>query len=93
MVWNDTNRFSRQGGKRWGIALGVLNQLEPSWINEGDNDAEAITIDIWVGGFPIRLVCGYGPQEGDKVERKEMYWKYLNTEVQNAKDNGAKVIV
>ena len=90
MLRTDTAEKGERGG---GIAIGVLNQLEPSWINEGDNDAEAITIEIWVGGFPIRLICGYGPQEGDKVERKEKFWKYLTSEVQKAKDNGAKVII
>ena len=52
------------------MAIGVLNELEPSLINEGDNDAEALNIEIWVSGFPKRLICGYGPQEGDKNERK-----------------------
>ena len=76
-----------------GLAIGVLNDLKPSWISEGDNDAEAITIEVWIGGFPIRLICGYGPQEGDKVERKEKFWEYLSIEVQKAKDDGAKVII
>ena len=82
-----------KGAKGGGIAIGVLNKLQPSWINEGDNDAEALTIEIWVEGFPIRLICGYGPQEGDQVKRKEKFWKYLDTEIKKAKDNGAKVII
>ena len=82
-----------KGVKGGGIAIGVQNKLEPSWINKGDNDAEALTVEIWVGGFQIRLICGYGPQEGDKVEQKEKFWKYLNREVQEAKNNGAKVII
>ena len=46
-----------------GLALGILNSLDPSFISEGDDDAEALTVEIWVGSFPIRLICGYGPQE------------------------------
>ena len=55
-----------KGQSGGGLALGVLNVLEPSWVSEGDDDAEAITVKIWVEGFPIRLVCAYGPQESDK---------------------------
>ena len=51
------------------IAIGVLNCLEPSWISEGDDDVEALNIEVWLEAFPIRLVCGYGPQEGDRKER------------------------
>ena len=72
---------AEKGAKGGGLAIGVLNELEPSLINEGDNDAEALTIKIWVSGFPIRVICGYGRQEGDKNERKEKFWEYINNEV------------
>ena len=49
---------------------GVINHLDPSWISEGDDEAEALTVEIWVNGFPIRLICGYGPQENDEKKRK-----------------------
>ena len=84
---------AEKGARGGGLAIGVLNDLEPSWINEGDNEAEALTIEIWIGGFPIRLICGYGPQEGDKIERKLKFWEYMNSEVQKAKINGAKVFI
>ena len=67
--------------------------LEPSWISEGDDDAEAITVEIWVEGFPIRLVCGYGPQENDTTERKDKFWKYLNKEVESATKDGAAFVL
>ena len=49
-----------KGVKGGGLALGVLNSLYPSYISEGDDHAEALTVEIWAGGFPIRLICGYG---------------------------------
>ena len=82
-----------KGAKGGGLAIGVLNTLEPSWISEGDNDAKALTIEIWLGDVPIRLICGYGPQEGDKVERKYKFWEYLDSEVNKAKNDGAKVVI
>ena len=84
---------AEKGAGGGGIAIGVLNDLEPSWINEGDDEAEALTIEVWIGGFPIRLICGYGPQEGDKIERKLKFWEYMNSEVLKAKNNGAKVVI
>ena len=62
-TWYELHRTEKaeKGSKGGGIALGVLNILEPSWISEGDNDKEAITVEIWLEDFPIRLVCGYGP--------------------------------
>ena len=77
-TWYELHRTSKasKGEKGGGIAIGVLNVLQPSWVSEGDDDAEAITVEIWVEGFPVRLICGYGPQEYDKIERKDKFWSF-----------------
>ena len=31
-----------------------LNDLDPSWISEGDDNAEALTVEVWIEEFPIR---------------------------------------
>ena len=56
-TWYKLHRTSaaEKGEKGGGIALGVVNSLQPSWINEGDDDCETTTVEIWVEGFPIRL--------------------------------------
>ena len=94
-TWYELHRTGNadKGQNGGGLALGVLNVLEPSWVSEGDDDAEAITIEIWVEGFPIRLVCAYGPQEGDKKERKNKFWEYLTTEAKKATKTGAGLII
>ena len=94
-TWYELHRTSNaeKGEKGGGIALGVLNVLEPSWISEGDDDAEAISVEIWVEGFPIRLVNGYGPQVYDNTNRKDKFWKYLETEVENASNSGAAFVL
>ena len=48
---------------------------------------------MWVNGFPIRLICGYGPQESDNKVRKEKFWEYINAETQNANKDGAGLII
>ena len=68
-TWYELNRTSDadKGENGGGIALGVINSLNPSWIREGDDDCESLTVEIWVEGFPIRLICGYRPQNYDKT--------------------------
>ena len=58
-TWYELNRTSgaEKGQMGGGIAIGVINSLKPSWISEGDDECEALTVEIWVEGFPIRLVC------------------------------------
>ena len=72
-TWYELHRTlkAEKGEKGGGIAIGVINSLQPSWISEGDDDIEAITVEIWLSGFPVRLVCAYGPQEYDSKQRKE----------------------
>ena len=94
-TWYELIRTSNasKGEKGGGLAIGVLNVLQPSWISEGDDEAEAITVEIWVEDFPICLICGYGPQEYDKTHRKEKFWSYLHLEVKNATKNGAALVI
>ena len=49
-----------------GLALGVLKALQPAFINEGDDEVETLTVEVWVEDFPIRLVVAYGPQNVDR---------------------------
>ena len=71
-TWYEIHRTinAEKGEKGGGVAIGVLIVLQPSWVSEGDDSAEAIAVEIWVEGFPIRLICGYGPQEYDDKKRK-----------------------
>ena len=70
-TWYELHRTqeAQTGEGGGGLAVGVLNDLDPSWVSEGDDDAEAVTVEMWVEGFPVRLICAYGPQENDKKER------------------------
>ena len=93
--WYELHRTnnSEKGIGGGGIAIAVLNDLDPSWISEGDDEVEALTVEIWIEGFPVRLVCGYGPQENDNKNRKESFWKYLNQEAQNSQSDGTGFIL
>ena len=83
-------RKNKEGG---GIAIGCEKSLKPAWVREGDDDAEALSIDIFVKGMKIRCCAAYGCQEGDQVERKKKFWNYLNEEVELAQNSNAGLII
>ena len=60
-TWYELHRSdsASKGEKGGGIAIGVLNSLEPSWISEGNDDIETLTVEIWLQEFPVRLVTGH----------------------------------
>ena len=94
-IWFELHRTenAEKGIKGGGIAIGVLDFLEPSLISEGNDHVEAITVEIWLEGFPTRLLCAYGPQESDSKERKNQFWEYISIETQNARKDGAGLII
>ena len=94
-MWYELHRTDKsvKGANGGGIAIGVINELESSLISEGNDDTEVINVEVWLEGFPTRLICGYGPQETDPKDRKDKYWEYLNVETQNATNEGAGVII
>ena len=71
----------REKSKGGGLAIGALKDLDPVWINEGNDEVEAITIEIKVNKLAISFTTAYGPQENDKIDKKMGYWDYLNKEV------------
>ena len=83
-------REDKAGG---GLAIGALKDLNPAWIKEGNDDVEAITIEINVKKLPISFTVGYGPQENDKIERKDSFWDYLDEEVIRVKQEGKGFIL
>ena len=75
-------RQSRDGGG--GLALGCLKDLQPVWVREGDDQVEALSVEINLKCLKIRCCIAYGCQENDLVERKDAFWLYLDEEVQFA---------
>ena len=77
-------RKSRDGGG--GLGIGCINELKPAWVREGDDEVEALSIDIFVKSMKIRYVAAYGCQESDSLDRKLAFWNYLEEEVNQARD-------
>ena len=56
----------REGG---GLALGCLKSLTPVWVRDGEEQVEAISIEVFIKKLKIRCCAAYGPQENDRVEK------------------------
>ena len=83
-------RKEKEGG---GLALGCDRRLKPTWVREGNDEIEALSVDIFVEHMKIRCCVAYGCQEGDLVDRKNQFWKYLDKEVQFAINNNAFAVI
>ena len=83
-------RKEKQGG---GLAIGVVNDLDPVWVGEGDDEVEVLVIEVKVVDLKIRCICAYGPQEKDAQERKLNFWSRLSEEVSEAMENETAIII
>ena len=63
------------------------------WIDQGDDEVEALVVEVWINEFPIRIVNGYGPQMSDSTERKRNFWSFIEKQVNNAIVAGAGIII
>ena len=68
-------RGVREGG---GIAIAAKKDLNPVLLAEGEDDVEAISIDIHPAKIVISCTSAYGPQQRDSASKKEKFWKYLD---------------
>ena len=49
----------RKNSAGGGLLIGALNDLEPNWVGQGDDQAEYLVIEVWIEGFPVRVLNGY----------------------------------
>ena len=83
-------RKHKDGG---GLAIGCQKELKPVWVREGNDEVEALSIEITLKTMKIRCVVAYGVQENDIIDRKEAFWKYLDEDVQQADISGTGFIL
>ena len=87
----ELTRESRDGGG--GLALGVIQELHPVLVRKGNDNVEAISINIFVKTMSIRCVIAYGCQETSPVDRKNAFWEFIDEEVISAKNAGSGFVL
>ena len=60
---------------------------------QGDDDTECLSVEFSVGKQKFLCVAGYGPQLGDKQDRKSKFWKYLDEEAKSVIDSDIGLII
>ena len=83
-------RKDKQGG---GLAIGVVKDLEPVWIREGDDNIEVLVVEIKIEDLKTRCICAYGPQEKDSQDKKLNFWARLSEEVRESEENESAIII
>ena len=78
-------RDSKEGG---GLALGCAKELNPVLVRKGDEEVEAMSVDISVKSMRIRCVVAYGCQENSLVEKKHNFWSFIEEEVISSWNSG-----
>ena len=76
-----------------GLAIGVTKELNPALVREGDDDVEALSVEIALKNIKIRCCTAYGCQENEKIEKKEKFWNFLDEEVSAADQSGSGFIL
>jgi hypothetical protein len=85
-------RKSKDGGG--GLALGCDKILHPVWVRDGEDDnVEALSVEISVKNMTIRCCVAYGCQESEIIERKNVFWAYLDEEVYRANESGSGLVL
>ena len=74
----ELNRNEKGGG---GLVIGAHKALQPVWVNDGNQNVEAITIQLSSKSMNIRITNAYGPQEYDPEQKKSDFWNYLDNEI------------
>ena len=83
-------REKSEGG---GVAIAAIRELNPTLVSQGENDVEAITIEIHPKNIVISCTSAYGPQMKDHIEKKHEFWKYLEDVVEKADKEGKGFIL
>ena len=78
-------RSNELGG---GIAISALEELCPTFVSDGGEEVEALTICIKLRNMSIWITSAYGPQETAQNVKKTAFWKYISEQAQEARACG-----
>ena len=76
-----------------GVAIAAISELNPTLISQGEDDVEAITIEVHAKNATILCTSAYGPQMREHINKKHQFWKYLENVVDKANMEGKGFIL
>ena len=82
----------RKSGGGGGLITAVHNSLHPVLIRDAEEDIEVMVVESKIDDLKVRLINGYGPQEGNEVVATNFMNK-IDFEVKSAKLSGALICI
>ena len=76
-----------------GLALGCVQELHPVLVRKGNDDVEALSVEISVRNMSIRCCVAYGCQESALIDKKEAFWNFIDEEATAAWNSGSGFIL
>ena len=83
----------RKSKQKGGSMLGVHMDLHPVLVKEYSDMFELLVVEVTVGNTPIRVMTGYGPQEGWDEQERLPFFEALECEIASAELVGKSVII
>ena len=85
----------RKDGNGGGLLTAADENLNPVLISTGrEEDSEILTIQVKAGGYDIRIINGYGPQEAEcDKENVYKFWQEIEDEILKAKDDNCLILI
>ena len=74
----------RQDSQGGGLAVGIDKNIESILVREGNDEIEALMVQVVLDNIPARIVVAYGPQENALKDKKEKFWDFIEDEVRKA---------
>ena len=70
-----------------------MKELNPTFVCDGGEDVEAITVDIHLKDMTVSAISAYGPLENAGAQKKSSFWEHLSEQAQRAKSLGKGLIL
>ena len=66
----DVYHLNRQFSQGGGVAIGVNKEIESTYLTEGNDDVEVLSVHLFLGKQTVRTIVAYGPQENAPIQKK-----------------------
>ena len=83
----------RKPKKFGGTIIGIHESLEPILIEEYSDEFELLVVEVKISNREIRIMSGYGPQEGWDEEDKIPFYIALEKEINRAEMAGTEIML
>ena len=82
-----------RNGTGGGLLTAVDPDLDPVQIATRNEEAEILTVQIYLNNQKLRIINAYGPQDDDIQQSKLNFWLGIEEEIISAKEESCMIII